>query len=167
MSSTSFKGIPANLDGHFPQTGKQAPDFMLVATDLSSKTLADFSGKRNILNIFPGIDTGICATSVRQFNQKGATLANTTILCISADLPFAQARFCGTEGIKNVVMLSCFRDPSFKHSYGVDIKNGLLSGLCARAVIVLDTENKVIYSELVNEITEEPNYDAAIHALTN
>ena len=163
QGTVTFKGIRVEVDGEFVIAGHPAPEFRLVSADLSEKTLADFAGKRKILNIFPSLDTGVCATSVRTFNEKAAGLNNTEVLCISADLPFAQARFCGAEGIENVVMLSSFRS-DFGHTYGVKMTSGPLAGLNARAVVVLDEHNQVVYSQLVNEIIEEPDYEAALAA---
>ncbi|RYM55794.1 thiol peroxidase [Serratia proteamaculans] len=160
-----FKGNPVSVTGHLPQAGEQAKAFSLVAKDLSDVALSSFAGQRKVLNIFPSIDTGVCATSVRTFNQLASGLDNTVVLCISADLPFAQSRFCGAEGLDNVVTLSTLRGAEFKQAYGVEITDGPLTGLTARAVVVLDGQDNVLYSELVNEITEEPNYDAALAAL--
>ena len=165
MAQVTLKGNAVEVGGNFPQAGAAAPDFQLVNGSLQSQSLADFAGKRKILNIFPSVDTGVCAQSVRHFNQDAAGLDNAVVLCISADLPFAQARFCGAEGIENVVMLSAFRSPEFKQAYGVDMTSGPLQGLCARSVVVLDTDNKVIYSQLVPEITEAPDDAAALAAL--
>jgi thiol peroxidase len=165
MSSTRFKGNPVRLEGTFPKVGDQTPAFKLVAGDLSEQSLADFAGKRKLLNIFPSVDTGVCAASVRHFNQDAAGLANAVVLCISADLPFAQARFCGAEGIGNVVMLSTMRGREFLRDYGVAMTDGPLAGLAARAVVVLDEHDKVVYTQLVDEITREPDYAAALKAL--
>lgn len=153
------------LGGKFLKKGDSAPAFSLVAKDLSDTALSSFAGKRKILNIFPSIDTPTCATSVRQFNAKANGLPNTVVLCISADLPFAQARFCGAEGLDNVVTLSTLRGREFIEAYGVAITSGPLAGLTARAVIVLDENDKVIHSELVSEIKNEPDYVAALAAL--
>lgn len=163
MSTVTLKGNPVNVAGEFLQAGQNAPAFTLVGADLSEKSLADFTGKRKILNIFPSVDTGVCAQSVRKFNEKAAGLANTVVLCISADLPFAQSRFCGAEGIENVAMLSSFRS-NFARDYGVALSDGPLAGLNARSVLVLDENNQVVYSQLVAEITEEPEYEAALAA---
>ena len=165
MSSTKFKGNPVHVDGQFPKVGDKAHAFKLIAGDLSEKSLADFAGKRKVLNIFPSIDTPVCQASVRRFNQDAAKMKNTVVLGISADLPFAQGRFCGAEGIQNVQMLSLMRGREFLRDYGVAIADGPLAGLAARAVVVLDTHDKVIHAELVDEITHEPNYDAALQAL--
>ncbi|MGU3412395.1 thiol peroxidase [Enterobacteriaceae bacterium C23F] len=166
MSQTvHFQGNPVSVQGSIPQAGAKAPAFTLVAKDLSDVALSQFSGKRKVLNIFPSIDTGVCAASVRKFNQLAGELNNTVVLCISADLPFAQSRFCGAEGLSNVVTLSTLRAPEFLQQYGVGIAEGALKGLSARAVIVLDENDNVILSELVNEITTEPDYAAALEAL--
>ena len=165
MSTVTLAGNPINIGGHFPAAGSQAADFSLTTGELGSAGNASYAGKRKILNIFPSVDTGVCAASVRRFNQDAGSLSNTVVLCISADLPFAQARFCGAEGLDNVVMLSTFRNPEFKQAYGVDIETGPLAGLCARAVVVLDENNRVLHSELVSEIKEEPDYAAALAVL--
>ena len=165
MSTVSLHGNPVNLAGQLPAIGSQAPAFTLVAADLSNKSLADFSGKRKVLNIFPSVDTGVCAMSVRHFNQDAANLSNTAVLCISADLPFAQARFCGAEGISNVTMLSMMRGREFLDTYGVSMQEGPLAGLAARAVVVLDAQDTVLYTQLVPEITQEPDYAAALATL--
>ncbi len=164
MAQVTFKGTPVEIQGTLPQVGQTAPDFTLTATDLSDKTLADFAGKRKILNIFPSIDTGVCATSVRKFNEHAANLNNTVVLCIAADLPFAFARFCGAEGIENVVSLSSFRS-TYGADYGVNLAGSPLRGLTTRAVVVLDENNQVLHAELVAEIGQEPNYDAALAVL--
>ena len=165
MATVTLRGNPLSTSGDLPAIGSEAPGFRLVAGDLKEQTLHDFAGKRKILNIFPSVDTGTCAMSVRQFNQKAAGLNNAVVLCISADLPFAPKRFCGAEGIDNVQMLSLMRGRNFAKDYGVLLENGPLAGLTARAVVVLDESNKVIHSELVGEIANEPNYDAALKAL--
>lgn len=166
MANVTLKGNPVEIGGNFPQKGQTAPNFNLADKTRDDVTLANFAGTRKVLNIFPSIDTPTCATSVRTFNQKASDLNNTVVLCISADLPFAQNRFCGAEGIENVATLSCFRDiAGFANSYGVAIKDSSLAGLTSRAVVVLDENNKVLHSELVSEITSEPNYDAALAAL--
>lgn len=165
MAKVTFKGNPVSLAGNLPAVGSQAPAFKLVAGDLSERGLGDFAGKRKVLNIFPSIDTPVCAASVRHFNQDAASLANTAVLCISADLPFAQGRFCGAEGIKNVTMLSTLRGSQFLRDYGVAIDAGPLAGLAARAVVVVDEHDKVRYVQLVPEIGQEPDYAAALAAL--
>ena len=164
-STVTLKGNPVEVGGNFPQPGQTAADFTLVDKDLGNVTLADFAGKRKILNIFPSIDTPTCAASVRKFNQTAKDLANTVVLCISVDLPFAQKRFCGTEGLDKVITLSTMRGREFLENYGVLLKTSKLEGVAARAVVVLDENNRVLHSELVTEIVNEPNYDAAIAAL--
>jgi thioredoxin-dependent peroxiredoxin len=164
-NTVTLGGNPITVGGRFPAKGEQAPAFSLVAKDLSDVTLASLAGKRKILNIFPSIDTPTCATSVRKFNQSAAELANTVVLCISADLPFAQSRFCGAEGLSNVQTLSTLRGRDFLANYGVAIENGPLAGLSARAVIVLDADDKVLHAEMVPEIKNEPDYAAALAAL--
>lgn len=166
MSRVTFHDKPVQVDGQFPTQGAQAPDFKLVDKDLGDRSLADFAGKRKVLNIFPSIDTGVCATSVRKFNKLASEMDNTAVLCISADLPFAQGRFCGAEGIDNVTMLSTMRGREFLKDYGVALADGPLAGVAARAVVVLDTDNKVLHSQLVGEIAQEPDYDAALKALS-
>lgn len=166
MSSTvTLAGNPIEVGGEFLQRGQAAPAFSLVAKDLADVTLAAYAGKRKILNIFPSLDTPTCAMSVRKFNQSASSLDNTVVLCISADLPFAQARFCGAEGLANVVTLSTMRGNEFLQNYGVALKSGPLAGVAARAVVVLDADDTVLHSELVAEIKSEPNYDAALTAL--
>ncbi len=163
--SVTLQGNPVAVAGQFPAQGQHAKPFTLVAKDLSDVSLTQFAGKRKVLNIFPSIDTGVCATSVRKFNQLASELNNTVVLCISADLPFAQSRFCGADGLENVVTLSSMRNPSFAEEYGVAIAEGGLKGLTARAVVVLDENDKVLHSQLVGEIAHEPDYDAALAAL--
>lgn len=165
MATTKFKGQPVKLIGEFIQVGKVAPDFELVNTDLSSFSLKDIKDKNVILNIFPSLDTNVCATSVRKFNQLAAGLRDTVVLAISKDLPFAHARFCSIEGIENVIPLSDFRYSDFDESYGVRMADGPLAGLLARAVVVIGKDGKVTYTELVPEITQEPDYDKALAAL--
>ncbi len=166
MAKTTFKGSPVTLAGEFVKVGQQAPDFALVKGDLSTCTLADIKGKYAVLNIFPSMDTGVCATSVRKFNQLAASLPDTVVLAVSKDLPFAQGRFCTTEGIANVVALSDFRYTSrFAEDYGVLMTDGPLAGLLARSVVVLNPEGQVIYTEMVDDIVNEPNYDAALAVL--
>jgi thiol peroxidase len=164
-STVALGGNPVQVGGDFPQKGQTAAPFTLVGKDLADVTLAGFSGKRKILNIFPSIDTPTCAMSVRKFNQTANDLANAVVLCISADLPFAQGRFCGAEGLANVVTLSTMRGSEFLKAYGVALASGPLAGVAARAVVVLDENNKVLHSELVAEIKNEPDYDAALKAL--
>ena len=165
MTQVTLKGNPVEVASQLPQPGQQAPTFSLVGKDLADVTLASLAGKRKVLNIFPSIDTPTCATSVRKFNEKASQLANTLVLCISADLPFAQSRFCGAEGLTNVMTLSTLRASEFLRNYGVAITSGPLAGLAARAVVVLDEHDRVLHSELVGEIANEPNYDAALAAL--
>lgn len=166
MSQTvHFQGNPVSVSGQLPAPGQLAKPFTLVAKDLSDVNLSQYAGKRKVLNIFPSIDTGVCAASVRKFNQLASELDNTVVLCISADLPFAQSRFCGSDGLSNVTTLSTLRGTDFKQDYGVAISEGPLEGLAARAVVVLDASDNVLYSQLVNEITTEPDYDAAIAVL--
>lgn len=164
-NTVTLGGNPLTVAGTFPQKGQAAPAFSLVGKDLADVSLASFSGLRKVLNIFPSIDTPTCATSVRKFNQTANNLANTVVLCISADLPFAQSRFCGAEGLANVVTLSTMRGREFLEAYGVALTNGPLAGVAARAVVVLDENDKVLHSELVAEIKNEPDYDAAIKSL--
>ena len=164
MTDITLDGTPVHTHGSLPTVGTKAPAFTLVGNDLSPIALADFAGSRLILNIFPSVDTGICATSVRTFNERAAGLENTKVLCISRDLPFAQARFCGAEGIENVTVASDFRT-TFGETYGVTMINGPLEGLLARAVVVLDEKGNVIHSQLVPEIKQEPDYEAALAVL--
>jgi thioredoxin-dependent peroxiredoxin len=165
MSQVTLGGNPIEVSGTFPSVGQQAPEFSLVGKDLKSLTLADFAGKRKVLNIVPSLDTPTCATSTRKFNEAAGKLANTAVIVVSGDLPFAATRFCSTEGIENVVTASTFRGHEFAKAYGVDVTSGPLTGLTARAVVVLDEQNKVLHAELVGEIKNEPNYDAALAAL--
>jgi thiol peroxidase len=163
MAQTALGGNPVNTVGDLPSVGS-SPSFTLTKADLSEVTNADYAGKRVILNIFPSIDTPTCATSVRTFNERAASLDNTVVLCVSADLPFAQKRFCGAEGIDNVESASTFRS-NFGESWGITLADGRLNGLLGRAVVVLDESGKVAYTELVPEIANEPDYDSAIAAL--
>lgn len=165
MTTITLKGNAIQTVGELPEKGVQAPDFTLVKSDLSEVSLKDFAGRRVVLNIFPSVDTATCAMSVRKFNQQAAELENTTVLCISADLPFALGRFCGAEGIANAIPASVFRNPGFGQDYGVTLSTGPLRGLLSRAVVVVDTKGKVIYTEQVPEITSEPDYEAALAAL--
>jgi thiol peroxidase len=165
MAQITLGGNPATTTGTLPETGTKAPDFNLTAADLSSKKMSDYTGKRKILNIFPSVDTGVCASAVRTFNTHGASLENTQVLCISRDLPFAQARFCAAEGLENVEMLSDFKDGSFGEAYGLTIADGPFANLHARVVMVLDEQNTILYSQQVPEIGQEPNYQAALNAL--
>ena len=165
MTKITLKGNSIHTSGELPKIGSLAKDFKLVANDLTIKTLNDFKGKKLVLNIFPSIDTGTCAASVRNFNKAAANLTNTSVLCISRDLPFAQARFCGAEGIENVFMLSDFKTGQFGKDYGLEIVDGPLAGLHSRCIVVINTEGLVIYTEQVAEITEEPNYKLALASL--
>lgn len=164
-STVTLAGNPIEVGGNFPARGEQARPFSLVGKNLADVSLASLAGQRKILNIFPSIDTPTCAMSVRQFNQKANALANTMVLCISADLPFAQSRFCGAEGLDKVVTLSTMRGREFLEDYGVALKSGPLAGVAARAVVVLDEQDRVLHSELVAEIKNEPDYAAALAAL--
>jgi thioredoxin-dependent peroxiredoxin len=165
MATTKFKGNPVQTNGNIPVAGDKAPDAVLTGGDLVDVKIGGFIGSNLVLNIFPSVDTSVCAASVRHFNQAAAGIKKAKILCISRDLPFAQQRFCGAEGIANVVMLSEMRGQSFGGAYGVRIVDGPLAGLFARAVIVIDATGKVVYSQLVPEITKEPDYDAALNCL--
>lgn len=165
MAQITLKGNPIETVGEIPAIGTLAPEAELTQGDLNDTSLADFKGTRLVLNVFPSIDTGVCAASVREFNRQAASLENTKVLCISGDLPFAQARFCGAEGIENLVMLSSFRHDVFGSAFGLTIKTGPLHGLLSRAVIVIDENGMLIYSEQVPEIAQEPNYEAALAAL--
>lgn len=165
MAKITFKDKPVTTNGELPKVGSQAPDFNLTSTELANKQLKDFSGKRKVLNIFPSVDTAVCATSVRKFNERAAKLTNTVVLGVSADLPFAHKRFCAAEGLENVVSLSMMHDRHFGLDYGVLMQDGPLASLTARAVVVLDESNKVLHTELVPELTHEPDYDAALKAL--
>lgn len=164
MSTITFKGNPVNTSGALPQNGQAAPAFELTAADLSEKNLQDYKGKKVVLNIFPSIDTGVCAASVRKFNAEASGLDNTTVLCISNDLPFALSRFCAAEGLNNVESLSAFRS-SFGNDYGVTITDSAFKGLLSRAVVTVDEDGKVLYAEQVPEIAQEPDYSAAIASL--
>jgi thiol peroxidase len=165
MTQVTRRGNPVQIKGELPKVGSTAPAFTLVGGDLADVTLETFAGKRKVLNIFPSVDTPTCATSVRKFNAQANDLTNAVVLCISADLPFAQARFCGAEGLENVKNLSTMRGADFMETYGVAIADGPMVGLTTRAVVVLDEDNKVLHSELVPEIGQEPDYDAALSVL--
>mgnify|MGYP003583633989 FL=1 len=165
MSTVTLGGNPVHTNATLPAVGSVAPQFQLVGNDLSDVSLQDFKGQRVILNIFPSIDTATCATSVRTFNKMANDLENTKVLCISRDLPFAQKRFCGSEGLENVVNLSDFRDGSFGDDYGLTLTDSALKGLHARAIVVVDENGVVSHTELVSEIANEPNYEAALKAL--
>ena len=167
MATVTLHGDMIHTLGELPTVGSSALNFSLTKSDLSSASLSDYKGKKVVMNIFPSIDTGTCAKSVRQFNEEAAELENTVVLCISKDLPFAQARFCGAEGIKNVVMLSDFRNGKFGKEYKLEFTDGPLQSLLSRAVIVLDVDGKIIYTEQVPEIVDEPNYKAALVALAD
>ena len=164
MATVTLKGNPIHTNGELPQKGAQAPAFTLTGVDLKDVGLGEWKGKKKILNIVPSLDTAVCATSTRKFNENGGQLPNTVVLVVSADLPFAMKRFCTTEGLQNVVSLSMIRGKNFAKDYGVLLTDGPLAGLSARAVLVLDENDKVIHSELVPEIGQEPNYDAALAA---
>lgn len=164
MATVTLKGNPFNTNGDLPSTGSKAPEFKLVKTDLSEISSGELKGKRVVLNIFPSVDTPTCATSVRTFNTEASKLENTVVVCASQDLPFALARFCGAEGLDKVIPASAFRS-SFASDYGVKLVDGPLEGLTARAVVVLDAEGKVLHTELVSEVAQEPNYEAALKVL--
>ncbi|MDD7886146.1 thiol peroxidase [Flavivirga sp. 57AJ16] len=165
MATVTLKGNPIETSGNLPQVGSLAPDFTLTAIDLSTKTLNDFKGQKLVLNIFPSVDTGTCAQSVRQFNKEASQLENTKVLCISHDLPFAHARFCGAEGLDNVISLSDYKDGSFGKAYGLNFITGPLEALHSRSVIIVDENGTVKYTEQVPETVDEPNYKAALDAL--
>lgn len=165
MAKITLKGNPVNTSGSLPLKGSKAPDFNLVTSDLGNLSLSDLKGKKLILSISPSLDTSVCATSVRKFNQLAAGKANTMVLAITKDLPFAHNRFCTTEGITKVVPLSGFRDSAFGRSYGVEIIDGPFAGLYARSIIVIDEKGNIVYTQLVTEIAEEPDYNAALAAL--
>ena len=165
MAQITLGGKPAQTIGELPAVGSMAPDFKLTATDLSDKNLSDFLGSKLVLNIFPSVGTGVCSASVRRFNQLASSMENTKVLCISKDLPFAQEQFCAAEGLENVVMLSDFKTPDFGKDYGVLAVGSAFDGLLSRAVVILDTEGKVVYTEQVPEIGQEPDYDSAMNAL--
>ncbi|GGH75309.1 MAG: thiol peroxidase [Bacteroidetes bacterium] len=165
MSTTAFKGAPVQLAGELPSVGSAAPDFIITDTDLQNRSLADFKGTNVVLNIFPSVDTGVCAASVRTFNKMAADLKDTKVVCVSKDLPFAHKRFCGAEGIENVISASDFRSNSFTTNYGVEMQDGPLAGLMARSIVVINKEGQVVHNEIVDDIVHEPNYDAAVSAL--
>lgn len=165
MASITLKGNAINTVGNLPKIGTNAPDFTLTTVDLSQKSLSDFAGKNIILNIFPSVDTGICAMSVRKFNEEASKLKNTVVLCISRDLPFAQNRFCAAEGLENVVMLSDFATGKFGQDYQLEIADGPMAHLHSRAIVILDKTGKVTYTQQVPEIVDEPNYEAALKAV--
>jgi len=165
MAKITLKGSPVNTSGTLPEAGTMAPEFTAVKTDLSEIKLSDYRGKKVILNIFPSVDTGTCAASVRQFNKELQDMDNTVVLCISMDLPFAHARFCGAEGLESVEPVSVFRNPDFGTDYGLQIVDGPLAGLMSRVVIVVDEEGKIKYTQQVPEIVDEPNYEEAVAAV--
>ena len=167
MAIITLKGNEINTNGNLPGTGSLAQEFTLIDADLGGKRLSDFKGKNLVLNIFPSIDTGTCATSVRNFNKTASDLTNTIVLCVSRDLPFAQSRFCGAEGIENVVMLSDFKTGQFGKDYGLEITDGPLAGLHSRCIVVINQDGKIIYTEQVSEIVDEPNYEKALESLTS
>ncbi len=166
MAETALRGNPVQTAGDLPAVGAAAPSFSLTGNDLAPITSESLAGQRVVLNIFPSVDTPTCATSVRTFNERAASLENTTVLCVSADLPFAQGRFCGAEGIENVKTASTFKNAEFLSDYGVGMVDGPLESLCARAVVVMDESGNVVHQQLVGEIADEPDYDAAISALS-
>ena len=165
MSRVTFKGEPFAIEGKLPKTGETAPDFKLVSAELKDLSLGGFEGKKKILSIVPSLDTSVCAASARAFNEKAGDLDDVVVLNVSADLPFAASRFCSAEGLDHVVTLSTFRSPEFLKDYGIGITEGPLAGLTARGVLVLDPDNKVVYSKLIPEITDEPDYDKVLEAL--
>lgn len=165
MAQITFKGNPVHTAGDLPKVGSEAPNFNLTASDLSEKSLSDYRGKNVVLNIFPSVDTGVCAQSVRTFNEKVSSVDNTVVLCISKDLPFALSRFCAAEGLDNVETLSDFKTDAFNNSYGVKMIDGPLEGLLSRAVVVINPEGKVAYNEQIPEIGQEPNYENAMNVL--
>lgn len=165
MSTILFKGSPVRTIGNLPPVGASAPNFLLAKTDLSNVSLGDFAGKKVVLNIFPSIDTGVCAASARRFNKEASAFPNAVVLCVSKDLPFAHKRFCEAEGLTNVVTASAIRDTSFEAGYGVKMADGPLAGLLSRAVVVISEKGTIIYQEQVPEITQEPNYEAALAVL--
>ncbi len=166
MATVTLRGNPIHTNGELPAVGTKAPDFSLTNGDLHDVSLADFKGKRKVLNIVPSLDTPTCATSTRKFNERAGKMKDAVVLVVSADLPFASKRFCTTEGLHNVVPLSVMRNRNFPKDYGVLIQDGPLAGICARAVVVLDKDDKVVYRQLVPEIGQEPDYDAALKAIS-
>lgn len=165
MADITLKGNPIHTQGKLPSVGAKAPDFKLTAADLSEKSISDYKGKKVVLNIFPSVDTRTCAASVRKFNQEASSLENTVVLCISRDLPFAHSRFCAAEGLENVVSLSEFKDNNFSDAYQLKITDGPLAGLMSRAVVVINEDGNVVYTEQVPEIVDEPNYENAMAVL--
>jgi len=166
MATITLGGNAIQTVGELPQNGTKAPEFTLLKNDLSKASLSDFKGSKVVLNIFPSVDTGTCATSVRKFNEQAANLENTKVLCISRDTPFAQGRFCGAEGIANVIMLSDVKDGSFGQAYGLTIANGPLESFLSRSIVVINEEGNVVYSEQVPEIKDEPDYETALKSLS-
>lgn len=167
MAKITLGGNPISTNGELPKKGETIKDTTLVSADMKEHSLSEFKGKKVILNLFPSVDTGVCSASVRKFNEHAANLDNTVVLCISHDLPFAQKRFCGAEGIENVVMLSTYRNDEIAENLGIKVLDGAFAGLNARAVVELDEEGKVIYTQLVPEIGQEPDYESALKALNN
>ena len=166
MANITLGGNPIQTSGELPKVGSKAPDFKLTATDLSDKSLSDLQGSRLVLNVFPSIDTGTCAQSVRTFNKEASGLDNTKVLCISKDLPFAMARFCGAEGLEDVINLSDYKSGEFGENYGLTIANSVLETLLSRCIVVIDTDGTILHTEQVGEIADEPNYEAAMNALS-
>lgn len=166
MASITLGGTPTTTNGNLPALGTKCPEFDLITKELNTVRLSDYSGKKLVLNIFPSVDTGVCSASVRTFNQHASSYSDTVILCISRDLPFAQARFCAADGLDDVVVLSDFKTGQFGRDYGVEIESGAFAGLHARAVIVTDSEHNIVYSELVPEIGQAPDFDNALNALS-
>ncbi len=165
MSTVAFKGKPIHLEGRFPLVGHICPEFILVDKDLNDRHLKDFDGKRKVISIVPSLDTAVCSLSTKKFHEALKDHQEIVVIVVSADLPFAQSRFCSNDGVKNVVTLSMMRSKDFAKDFGVLIQDSPLAGLCTRAVIVLDKNNKILYTELVKEITQEPNYEKALEAL--
>ncbi|MFK7834009.1 MAG: thiol peroxidase [Winogradskyella sp.] len=165
MANVTLGGTPVTTVGNLPEVGNKAPNFKLTGTDLADKSNSDFDGRRLVLNIFPSVDTGTCATSIRTFNEKASQLENTSVLCISKDLPFAMARFCGAEGIENVESFSDYKTGQFGDDYGLTFTSGAFETLLSRCIVVIDTDGTVLHTEQVTEIADEPNYDAALNAL--
>lgn len=165
MAKVTLGGTEVNTSGTLPKIGSQAPDFKLTATDLTTKTLSDFSGHKLVLNVFPSVDTGTCAQSIRTFNKEASSLENTKVLCISKDLPFAMARFCGAEGLENVISLSDYKTGDFGRTYGLNFTDGAFETLLSRCIVVIDSNGKILHTEQVSEIADEPNYKSALDAL--
>ncbi|WP_251978617.1 thiol peroxidase [Salinicola avicenniae] len=165
MQTVTRGGVTVEVSGRFPEEGESLPSFTLTDSQMNDVSLDTYAGKRKVLNIIPSVDTPTCALSTRKFNAYASELENTVVLVISADLPFAQTRFCGAEGLDSVTTLSCFRHPEFRERYGVALDSGSMAGLCARAVIVADANDEIVHAELVSEIKNEPDYDAATAAL--